>query len=92
MYCRYNNVEDFISKLYRRKPLSCLMTVLNQYYVVIEESNKPPIKGMEIRPTFVADLPDLSMSFRKVSLFEQAADFSIDVVKQSDFFVYFTLA
>lgn len=51
MYCEYNNIEDFISMLYQRKPLSCVMTASDKYYAVIEGDNDITIMGMEIKLT-----------------------------------------
>ena len=91
MYCEYNSVEHFISMLYQRKPLSCVMTTSNKYYAVIEGNNDTTIIGVEINLTYVTNISDLSMSFHKVSLDENATEFDIDVVEQSEFIRYIIL-
>lgn len=91
MYCEYNNIEDFISMLYQRKPLSCVMTASDKYYAVIEGYNDTTIRGIEINLTYVTNISDLSMSFHKVSLDEKATEFDIDVIEHNEFIRYIIL-
>ena len=83
MYCAYNIIQESISELYQRKPISCIMTSLYMYYAIKEGSMYLKSRGVELKFSNTINIPDLCMSFHTFTIDESTTEFYIDVINKN---------